>query len=227
MATRERQREEEVGLSSWPMSSSYPVTRTQLEARKMVKFITNQRKETEVVVRNKTPNEEDPDDCSKKGLKERLTGFFAFPKSKEDPPDVDEVDGLAEEFLKPLVKLFFLKILLIDIGISVGDVITDLLQGLSLVFDAEWNVQWSTYHYGVGVLSIIWLPGLVVLLHQASGEATFRLFPQSNHWATTLGLGIIFFILFPLVPTVLYLRVLLTKRRFRTAQQKLVFLHRN
>ena len=74
------------------------------------------------------------------------------------------------------------------------------------------------------MLSIIWLPGLVVLLHQASGEATFRLFPQSNHWATTLGLGIIFFILFPLVPTVLYLRVLLTKRRFRTAQQKLVFL---
>ena len=226
MATRERQGEEEVGLSSWPMSSSYPVTRTQLEARKMVKFITNQRKETEVVVQNNTLNEEDPN-CSKKGLKERFLGlacFCATPESEDDPPDIDEVDGLAEEVLMPVVKLFFLKILLIDIGISVGDMITDLLQGLSLVFDSDWNLQWSTYHYGIAVLSIMWLPGLVVLLHQASGEATFRLFPQSNHWTATLGLGIVFFLLFPLVPTALYLRVLLTKRRFRTAQQKLVFL---
>ena len=226
MAAREREGEEEVGLSSWPMSSSYPVTRTQLEARKMIKYITSQRKETEVVLQNDAREEEDHKD-TKKGIKERLLGlssFFATPQSEEDPPDVDEVDGLAEELLRPLVKLFFLKILLIDIGISVGDVVTDLLQGLSLVFDAEWNLQWGTYHYGVGVLSIMWLPGLVVLLHQASGEATFQIFPQNSHWATTLVLGIIFFLLFPLVPTILYLRVLLTKRRFRTAQQKLVFL---
>ena len=226
MAAREREGEEEVGLSSWPMSSSYPVTRTQLEARKIVKYITSQRKETEVVLQNNAREEENPED-TKKDIKERLLGlpsFFSTPQPEEDPPDVDEVDGLADDLLKPLVKLVFLKILLVDIGISVGDMITDLLQGLSLVFDSDWNLQWSTYHYGIAVLSIMWLPGLVVLLHQASGEATFRLFPQSNHWAATLGLGIVFFLLFPLVPTALYLRVLLTKRRFRTAQQKLVFL---
>ena len=223
MATRER---EEMGLSSWPMTKSYPETQTQIEARKIVKYITSQRKDTEVILQNDTPKEQRPDN-SEKSLKDRLLGFahfFASPQPDKDPPDVDEVDGLAEDLLKPLVKLVFLKILLVDIGISVGDVITDLLQGLSLVFDADWNVQWSTYHYGVGVLSIMWLPGLVVLLHQATGEATFRLFSQSNHWGVTFGLGIIFFLLFPLVPTALYLRVLLTKQRFRTAQQKLVFL---
>ena len=226
MAAREREGEEEVGLSSWPMSSSYPVTRTQLEARKMIKYITSQRKETEVVLQNDAGEEEDHKD-TKKGITERLLGLSSFlstPQPEEDPPDVDEVDGLAEDLLSPLVKLVFLKILLVDIGISVGDVITDLLQGLSLVFDADWNLQWGTYHYGVGVLSIMWLPGLVVLLHQASGEATFQIFPENSHWATTFALCTIFFLLFPLVPTILYLRVLLTKRRFRTAHQKLTFL---
>ena len=226
MAAREREGEEEVGLSSWPMSSSYPVTRTQLEARKIVKYITSQRKETEVVLQNNAREEENPED-TKKDIKERLLGlpsFFSTPQPEEDPPDVDEVDGLADDLLKPLVKLVFLKILLVDIGISVGDMITDLLQGLSLVFDADWNLQWSTYHYGIGVLSIMWLPGLVVLLHQASGEATFRVFPEKSHWAVTFVLGIILFFLFPLVPTLLYLRVLLTKRRFRTGHEKLIFL---
>ena len=218
--------EEEVGLSSWPMSRSYPVTRTQLEARKIVRYITSQRKETEVVLQNTaTENEEAKD--SKTVTKKRLwglTSLFSPPQPDEDPADIDEVDGLAEDVLRPLVKLVFLKILLVDIGISVGDVTTDLLQGLSLVFDAEWNVQWSTYHYGVGVLSIMWLPGLVVLMHQASGEASFRIFPENNHRAVTLGLGLIFFLVFPFVPTLLYLKVLLTKRRFRSGQEKLVFL---
>ena len=143
MAAREREGEEELGLSSWPMSSSYPVTRTQLEARKMVKYITSQRKETEVVLQNNAREEEGHKE-TKKGIKERLLGFPSFfytPQSEEDRPDVDEVDGLADDLLKPLVKLVFLKILLVDIGISVGDVITDLLQGLSLVFDADWNLQ--------------------------------------------------------------------------------------
>ena len=218
--------EEEVGLSSWPMSRSYPVTRTQLEARKIVRYITSQRKETEVVLHGTaTENEEARD--SKTVTKERLwglTSIFSPPQPEEDLADIDEVDGLAEDVLRPLVKLVFLKILLVDIGISLGDVTTDLLQGLSLMFDAEWNVQWSTYHYGVGVLSIMWLPGLVVLMHQASGEASFRIFPENNHRAVNLGLGLIFFLVFPFVPTLLYLKVLLTKRRFRSGQEKLVFL---
>ena len=215
-----------MGLSSWPMSSSYPVTRAQLEARKIVKYITSQKKESEVVLNSETRQEEEAQE-SKKGIKEKLLGLsslFLTAQPEEEPPDVDEVDGLAEDILRPLVKLVFLKILLVDIGISFGDVLTDVLQGLSLVFDGDWNVQWSTYHYGVGVLSIMWLPGAVVLLHQATGEATYRIFPENRHWAVSCGLGLIFFLLFPLVPTVLYLRILLMKRRFRTAHEKLVFL---
>ena len=215
-----------MGLSSWPMSSSYPVTRAQLEARKIVKYITSQKKESEVVLHSETLQEEEPQE-SKKGIKERLLGLsslFLTAQPEEEHPDVDEVDGLAEDILRPLVKLVFLKILLVDIGISFGDVLTDVLQGLSLVFDGDWNVQWSTYHYGVGVLSIMWLPGVVVLLHQATGEATYRIFPENRHWAVSCGLGLIFFLLFPLVPTVLYLRILLMKRRFRTAHEKLIFL---
>ena len=226
MAAKEQGEVEEVGLSSWPMSSSYPVTRAQLEARKIVKYITSQKKESEVVLHSETLQEEGPQE-SKKGIKERLLGLsslFLTAQPEEEHPDVDEVDGLAEDILRPLVKLVFLKILLVDIGISFGDVLTDVLQGLSLVFDGDWNVQWSTYHYGVGVLSIMWLPGVVVLLHQATGEATYRIFPENRHWAVTLGLGLIFFLLFPLVPTVLYLRILLMKRRFRTAHEKLIFL---
>ena len=41
-----------------------------------------------------------------------------------------------------------------------GSLTTRLVQkDQSLVFDADWNLQWGTYHYGVGVLSIMWLPG--------------------------------------------------------------------
>ena len=114
------------------------------------------------------------------------------------PDDVDEVDGLAEDVLRPLVKLLFLKILFVDIGISVGDVVTDLLQGLSLVFDGDWNVQWSTYHYGMVVLGVMWLPGLVFLLHQATSEATYKLIPEESNSLTKIGLGLATFVFFPL-----------------------------
>ena len=66
--------------------------------------------------------------------------------------DIDEVDGKIENFLQPIVKLYFIKIILIDIGISFGDVATDTLHGLNLIFDENWNVQWHTYHYGLIVL---------------------------------------------------------------------------
>ena len=39
--------------------------------------------------------------------------------------ETGEADGKAETFFKSLVKLEFLKILFIDIGISLGDVLTD------------------------------------------------------------------------------------------------------
>ena len=217
---------EEVGLSFWPMSSSYPVTRPELEARKMLRQITSGRKqETEVVLKTNPPDSEESNTRKKEEGLCNIYSLCCLEQPESEPSEVDDVDGLAEDVLRPLVKLLFLKILLVDIGISLGDVTTDLLQGLSLVFDAEWNVQWNTYHYGLAVLGVMWIPGLVVLLHQATGKATHKLFPNGSNYVVNIGLGLVIFVCFPVIPTILYVRVLLTKRRFRSAQEKLVFLH--
>ena len=216
---------EEVGLSFWPMSSSYPVTRPELEARKMLRQITSGRKqETEVVLKTNPPDSEESNTRKKEEGLCNIYSLCCLEQPESEPSEVDDVDGLAEDVLRPLVKLLFLKILLVDIGISLGDVTTDLLQGLSLVFDAEWNVQWNTYHYGLAVLGVMWIPGLVVLLHQASGAANYRILPRESHWSVNFILGCLFLLCFPLVPTILYLRLLLSKRAFRTSQEKLIFL---
>ena len=148
----------------------------------MFRELRNRKIDTEVVMR---PNEsvDGKLETQEQTFRDRILEFipaWCLPLPEPDLVDVDEVDGLTEDVLKPIVKLVFLKILLVDIGISLGDVVTDLLQGLSLVFDGDWNIQWSTYHYGLGVLGVMWLPGLVTLLHQASGEATYKIFPKSN-----------------------------------------------
>ena len=227
MAGKVSEPEEEVELSSWPMSSSYPVTATNahMEARKVLRMVA--RKETKVVLKESTGEEEidNKEDTTPCGVFNTLSSICYDSQKEFEPEDADEVDGMAEDLMLPLVKLLFLKILLVDIGISVGDVVTDLLQGLSLVFDGDWNVQWSTYQYGLAVLGVMWIPGMVVLFHQATGEATYKLFPKGNNCATNFGLGLVIFVCFPLIPTILYIRVLLTKRRFCSAQEKLVFLH--
>ena len=161
MADTAPERSEEVGLSSWPMSSSYPAasTNVQMETRKILRILTA-KKETEVILKT-APTEDD----HKKTLCSRLASLVPDCSVFHPEPDTqpeDETDGLTEDVLRPLVKLVFLKILVVDIGISVGDMVTDLLQGLSLVFDGDWNVQWHTAHYGLAVLGVMWLPGLAL-----------------------------------------------------------------
>ena len=138
---------EDLGLSSWPMSSSYPVTATNshMEARKMLRMMA--RKDTNVVLGTAEAGEKEGNENTKQAKDKNGFNVLSSLCYDSEPDDVDEVDGLAEDVLRPLVKLLFLKILFVDIGISVGDVVTDLLQGLSLVFDGDWNVQWSTYHH--------------------------------------------------------------------------------
>ena len=216
---------EEVGLSSWPMSKSYPATSTNVEkeARKIMKTLTTRKRNTEVVLKTEEEHLTDPEETWSERVSCLIPDCCApLPEISND--DVDEVDGLAEDVLRPLVKLVFLKILLVDIGISLGDVVTDLLQGLSLVFDQDWNVQWNTYHYGLGVLGVMWLPGLVALLHHASGEARYTLLPVGRHWLVTFSMAILVFLCFPLLPTFFYFRVLTAKKRFRTSYEKLLFL---
>ena len=59
MAATAPERSEEVGLSSWPMSSSYPTasTNVQMETRKILRILTA-KKETEVILKT-APAEED------------------------------------------------------------------------------------------------------------------------------------------------------------------------
>ena len=62
--------------------------------------------------------------------------------------------------------LIVLKIIFVDIGISLGDAVTDILQGVYLMVDfSEWEWKDLTYKYGVGVLVVCWVPGLVAVIH--------------------------------------------------------------
>ena len=55
-----------------------------------------------------------------------------------------------------------------DIAISFGDAVTDVAQGLYLMFDFStfpWTVKDLTFSYGVMVLVVCWVPGLVAVIH--------------------------------------------------------------
>ena len=145
MAGHERAEGEQVDLSTWRMTSSYPSpsTHVQMEVRKILRTMKARKKDTEVVLEN---NSRTQNDCPKEGIGP-LCCVSSADSQTVPGADIDEVDGLAEDVLRPLVKLLFLKILLVDVGISLGDVVTDLLQGLNLVFDGDWNIQWTTYQY--------------------------------------------------------------------------------
>ena len=124
------------------------------------------------------------------------------------PPEED-VDGVeATRVLRSLQKLAFLKIILIDIGISLGDVVTDLVQGLSLIFDSDWNLS-PTTNYGILVILTCWIPAPLTLLHLCLHHRGLAWSPFGV--TSTLLVTLICLIFFPLLPTFLYVGVLLSK----------------
>ena len=134
--------------------------------------------------------------------------------------ETDEVDGRAEEIMKPLVKLHFLKILLIDIGISLGDVGTDIAQGMNLIFDSEWEIQWTTFPYGLIVLGLVWLPGIPIFIHIVSFKS-FEYFGVSQESRLLKVLS--FFLFIPFIPTLMYVKMLLMKNRLKSSKEKQYF----
>ena len=66
-------------------------------------------------------------------------------------------------------KLIVLKILLFDLAVSFGDAVTDILQGVYLICwyneRGEWVLKEDTWHYGLCVLIVCWVPGLVCVIH--------------------------------------------------------------
>ena len=63
--------------------------------------------------------------------------------------------------------LIVLKIIFVDIWTSLGDAITDFLQGLYLMFDFYNGFAWKadTASYGIIVLLACWVPGIVAVIH--------------------------------------------------------------
>ena len=123
-----------------------PATTGHLETRALIQTQNMEKRETQVVLEENTEGEEHMD--KNKSIKDIFQNCFPGETSR-NIGEMEEVDGVAEELVKPVVKLVFLKILLVDIGISLGDVITDFLQGISLVFGSDWSIQRNTYHYGL------------------------------------------------------------------------------
>ena len=73
-----------------------------------------------------------------------------------------------EGTLKAFSALIVLKMVFFDIGVSFGDAFTDIAQGLYLMYDFKvfpWKVKDLTYEYGVMVLIVCWIPGLVAVIH--------------------------------------------------------------
>ena len=154
------------GFDKWPMTSSYPQETGEQELREIAKAI-KEKKDSEK--RETTVNMETN---SNKFCDTIYDSFLRFITGDDETNEIegDEVDGRTEDILKPIVKLYFLKILLIDIGISLGDLVTDVAQGLNLIFDNNWNIHWSTFHYGCIVLAFIWIPVIPMLLHVATSK---------------------------------------------------------
>ena len=68
--------------------------------------------------------------------------------------------------LKAFSALIVLKMVFFDIAISFGDAVTDIAQGIYLMFDfSDLTVKDLTFNYGVIVLVVCWLPGLVAIIH--------------------------------------------------------------
>lgn len=196
------------GLEKYPMSASYPQESGDLEFKKILQVLRPERgnkMETTVEIHE-----------GKSLFRKILCG-------KEETIDTEEVDGRVEEILKPLVKLYFLKILLIDIGISLGDVVTDLAQGINLIFDHNWNIQWSTFHYGLTVISLTWLPVVPLSIHVLSFKDRKYYSLSENPFVNAL-LILLLLIFFPLLPTLMYVRILIMRRNFTTNRNKLKFL---
>ena len=198
-----------------PMSASYPQESGKIELRRILKALEGNKMErkleTQIELQEDKPS-------FLESIKKSL-----WQEDNDSNIEVDEVDGRREEILKPIVKLYFLKIIFIDIGISFGDLVTDIAQGLNLIFDNNWNVHWSTFQYGCIVLALLWLPVLPMLLHIASSK-TMKYFTDSENYLKVILHVILFVIFFPLLPTLMYTKILFLRRSYTTNREKLKFM---
>ena len=107
-----------------------------------------------------------------------------------------------------LLKLSFIKILLFDIGISLGDSVTDFLQAFSLIFDeTDDSFQIATFKYGVYLPLARLLPTIIamILIGLSKDYGIINKFDSIWSWI----LMIIGGIFFPFVPPFFYLLLII------------------
>ena len=79
-------------------------------------------------------------------------------------------------------QLAILKLILFDLAVSFGDVVTDILQGVYLICwyneRGKWRLKEDTWHYGLWVLIVCWVPGLVCVMHIITHHRSYQ--PQSE-----------------------------------------------
>ena len=99
-------------------------------------------------------------------------------------------------------RLTFLRILIFDIGLSLADTLTDLLQAYAIIQMGD------DTHYlllGVAYMVAIWAPLPLVLAHLYT-------FLHTSGLRTSLALLVAMVVFWPLVPTLLYINLLFSKR---------------
>ena len=151
------------------MSASYPPDVVNKELRKVLRIMALNTPKVDTTVQ--IDAEENYYRRKIKEICSSISNLFWSDIDEEDllhTSDTDEVDGRSEDLLRNVTKLHFLKIIFIDIGVSLGDVVTDFVQGVNLIFDDNWNILWLTFHYGLLVLIITWIPIIPILIHNAS-----------------------------------------------------------
>ena len=220
------------GINGHELSVSYPAPAGYLEARKLARMAKEQQQDPEVIPEGPAdggggPDRRRPDREGNGGLVGRCTRLLARRldlATDTAPPalgDTDEVDGRVERTLAPLVKLVFLKIILVDLFISAGDVATDVLLGVHLIVDSVYSLRWDSLKCGLMVLSVPWLPGLLAFMHILSFHRGQTFFTGAKNRAVNALAMACLIVFYPLIPSVLYIKILLAKRRFASNREKL------
>lgn len=111
------------------------------------------------------------------------------------PIDEIEVSGSGDSKLSKLVPL---KILLFNLTISIADVASDFVQGISLLKDDKLK------NYGYGTIAINWVPGLAAAIHCIAYHRRQLGPAKTIFWALILSL------FYPVLPSIAYMILLWT-----------------
>ena len=69
-----------------------------------------------------------------------------------------------------------------QLAISIGNPVTDILQGVYLIYwhndEGQWALKTETWHYGLWVLIVCWVPGLVCVVHILAHYRSYQLQSQ-------------------------------------------------